>query len=655
MPWLQVKILRLLQYYPSRKNFLFILAQAPEVLNVLDKIIKTILTNASLTHINYNQGNAVNSVLFEAINYAIHLDPQSPFITGAGKILGSFINGKEANLKYLALETMAHIAATGDPLQTLGSYQQQVITSLQDKDISIRRRALDLLYSMCNESNYRSIVAELLAYLTTDIDYEFQEELVLKIAILAEKFVSEYTWYVDVILKLITTAGDAVSDSLWHRVVQIVTNHPDLREYAAYTILQAVKEPTCSEVTISIAGHILGEFGHIIVDSPGCSPIEQFLALHAKLGFFSQGTKAILLSTYLKFVNLFPEIKHEIVKVFESYQYVLDVELQQRACEYLAIIKHHSNILLPTVCEEMPPFIERESSLLSILNSKLQDTEDVRTWTIGGADAQGTLKERNKIISHSKPIDESELYKASNAQTGGADSVFVEKPASIEAPSQAVIDELYSNLLLGSQGVLYEDQNLQVGAKMEFQNNQGRIAIFFGNKVSYSLTDFISNISGNTDLNVYILQDVSTTIPSGTQLHIMVAVEALNIPTSPPLLSISYTLERRKQSLSLKIPVSLTKFIGACTLDAASYLSRWKQIGGPPKEAQAVCTPVSGINAGALKNKATGLGLTVLEGIDPNPDNFILAGIFESKNIGKVGCLVRVECNKELQVTVSQY
>jgi AP-2 complex subunit alpha len=54
---------------------------------------------------------------------------------------------------------------------------------------------------------------------------------VIKLANLAEKFASNYQWYVDVILQLITLAGDFVSDDIWHRVVKIVTNHEDVQEY----------------------------------------------------------------------------------------------------------------------------------------------------------------------------------------------------------------------------------------------------------------------------------------------------------------------------------------------------------------------------------------------------------------------------------------
>ncbi len=48
----------------------------------------------------------------------------------------------------------------------------------------------------------------------------------------AERFAPDMRWYVDTILQLLNIAGDFVSDDIWHRVVQIVTNKEDLQKYA---------------------------------------------------------------------------------------------------------------------------------------------------------------------------------------------------------------------------------------------------------------------------------------------------------------------------------------------------------------------------------------------------------------------------------------
>lgn len=139
---------------------------------------------------NVQHNNAQNSVLFEAINLAIHLDPESKVVSNASVLLGKFILARETNVRYLGLDAMAHLAACSTSLEPVKRHQDTIILSLKDRDISVRRRALDLLYSMCDSSNSKRIVGELLRYLQV-ADYNLREEMVLKIAILTERFATE--------------------------------------------------------------------------------------------------------------------------------------------------------------------------------------------------------------------------------------------------------------------------------------------------------------------------------------------------------------------------------------------------------------------------------------------------------------------------------
>ena len=49
--------------------------------------------------------------------------------------------------------------------------------SQTERDISVRQRAIDLLYAMCDHSNAKTVVEELLQYLET-ADYSIRETLV---------------------------------------------------------------------------------------------------------------------------------------------------------------------------------------------------------------------------------------------------------------------------------------------------------------------------------------------------------------------------------------------------------------------------------------------------------------------------------------------
>lgn len=260
-PWLQVKLLRLLQYYPpsgkSPANLLWSRAHTftedATIRNTIHRVLQTIMQTSSEQTKNIQQNNAQNAVLFEAISLAIHLDAKSPLVASAAVLLARFIMAKETNVRYLGLDTMAHLAARADSLEPIKRHQHTIILSLRDRDISVRRRALDLLYSMCDVDNAELIVGELLRYLKV-ADYGLREEMVLKIAISTEKFATSYKWYVDTILELISSAGDHVGDEVWYRVVQITTNTEDLQEYAAKAVFEHLKAPSCHESLVKIAG-----------------------------------------------------------------------------------------------------------------------------------------------------------------------------------------------------------------------------------------------------------------------------------------------------------------------------------------------------------------------------------------------------------------
>ena len=190
--------------------------------------------------------------------------------------------------------------------------------------------------------------------------------MVLKIAILAEKYATDLRWYVDTILKLISISGDHVSDPIWHRVVQIVTNHPqgDLQGYAAATLLVAISPRRCHETAIRVAAYILGEFGFLIAERPGMSGEEQFRVLHQHWHNCNGQTRALLITTYAKLANLYEECRPLVAPVLSKSRNSVDVEIQQRSSEYAAMREAFSPEAVEDLLREMPPFEDRRQSAL---------------------------------------------------------------------------------------------------------------------------------------------------------------------------------------------------------------------------------------------------------------------------------------------------
>ncbi|KAI3359400.1 hypothetical protein L3Q82_002904 [Scortum barcoo] len=522
-PWLSCKLLRLLQCYPPPED--------GAVKGRLVECLETILNKAQEPPKSkkVQHSNAKNAILFEAISLIIHYDSEPNLLVRACNQLGQFLQHRETNLRYLALESMCTLASSEFSHEAVKTHIETVINALKtERDVSVRQRAADLLYAMCDRSNAKQIVAEMLSYLET-ADYSIREEMVLKVAILAEKYAVDYSWYVDTILNLIRIAGDYVSEEVWYRVIQIVINRDDVQGYAAKTVFEALQAPACHENMVKVGGYILGEFGNLIAGDPRSSPLVQFNLLHSKFHLCSVPTRALLLSAYIKFINLFPETKATIQEVLRCDSQIRnsDVELQQRAVEYLKLSSIASTDVLATVLEEMPPFPERESSILAKLKKKkgpgavsvteLEDNKREGGELNGGSD-RGPDTAAMAASNASTPSPSADLLGIRSAAPIGAaptsaGSLLVDvfSEAGPAAPSAAVnddgflssappsedpaaplpeADELLNKFVCKNNGVLFENQLLQIGIKSEYRQNLGRMYLFYGNKTSVQFASF---------------------------------------------------------------------------------------------------------------------------------------------------------------------
>lgn len=402
--------------------------------------------------------------------------------------------------------------------------------------------------------------------------------------------------------------------------------------------------------------------------------MEQFQVLHSKSQFCVASTRSLLLSTYIKWVNVFPEIKPQLLNIFERYRHVLDAELQQRACEFYALASRpDDDELLQNVCEEMPPFPPRVSALLGRLNKKQGDTQDKPTWIHGGKEAnmdREAIKRKTLVPEANGTTSPATAQGDSEDILGSLAGLDISSPAELVpvAPASSTsskqpqltggpnVDRWFDKLTYGAEGVLYEDVMVQIGVKSRYQGQIGQLAIYVGNKTPNNLTSFTTTLHiADTDaLSVTFAKIPPNTIAPRLQTQQLLHVECKKMFTTPPVLSLSF-FAGSHQSISLRLPIVITKFFEHVKLDQADFFERWKLIGGAPRESQIVF-PVDLTAAGQLdlvkhRQAVTGHRLAVLDDIDPNPNNIVAAGVLHMSVEGKVGCLLRLEPNRDAKVS----
>mmetsp|Transcript_119288 Transcript_119288/g.345029 ORF Transcript_119288/g.345029 Transcript_119288/m.345029 type:complete len:982 (+) Transcript_119288:103-3048(+) len=682
-PWLQIKLLKFLQLYPQALGQGNENGSSEQHIAQLTSVVSKILTETDVSD-SINKSNADHAILFEAVNLICTWGSAGPaqLREGAMKLLGKFISVREPNIRYLGLLTMAKLAQLEGTAESIKKHQATVLVSLKDADISVRRRALDLLFVMCDTDNAERIVDELVAHLVM-ADAAIREEMVLKIAILAEKYATDLRWYVDTILKLISISGDHVSNTIWHRVVQIVTNHPqgDLQAYTAATLLVAASPRRCHETAVRIAAYVLGEFGFLVAERPGMSGEEQFRILHQHWATSDAETRAILISTYAKLANLYEECRPLVAPVFARCKNSVDVEIQQRSAEYAAMREAFSPEAVEDLLREMPPFEDKKQSALEQrLREKEGDDSAAVAKAIRPSAAQRQRAAQSKAAARAAEEVAAQQAAEQNAMNdpvspiseGSAGGTPGTGRTTVGIPKDVIpaMRKAFSNLCTSPSGVLFENALLQVGVKHEYVGAQGRISVYFGNLSKAPLHHFRAIIDDSNHLKMQkqgtqgLLDDYEgggCTVAVRTQAKLLLLVEVTAPFDDAPAMRVTFeTEEGEVHEYPLRLPIVATCFMEPVTLEPGPFMQRWKSLEGNDRECQEVvkAPPNSPqIDEDYMKRIAhiitDGLKFGRCAGCDPTPWTVSGAATFRTgskdangNNIN-VGCLVRVEANPQ--------
>ncbi|KAF7792545.1 hypothetical protein EIP86_003586 [Pleurotus ostreatoroseus] len=205
----------------------------------------------------------------------------------------------DQNLKYIALLALVKIVPTHPYL--VAEYQDMIMSSINDQDISIRMRALDLISAMANRDNLQSIVQQLLSHLvrneTTPLPSAVQSltqtsapastkranapsqspayRLILSQRILAlcsqgmYENISDFEWYLSVLVDLAYVASADIGSEIRDQLVDVAARVKGARRYAVQLmvkllcddtfLLNAGEEGSCAEV-LWAAAWICGEY-----------------------------------------------------------------------------------------------------------------------------------------------------------------------------------------------------------------------------------------------------------------------------------------------------------------------------------------------------------------------------------------------------------
>ncbi|KAL0421337.1 UNVERIFIED_CONTAM: AP-1 complex subunit gamma-2 [Sesamum latifolium] len=313
---------------------------------------------ATKTETNKNAGNAI---LYECVATILSIEDNGGLRVLAVNILGRFLSSRDNNIRYVALNMLMKAIALDS--QAVQRHRATILECVKDPDASIRRRALELVYLLVNESNVTPLTKELVDYLEVS-DPEFKGDLTAKICSIVEKFSPEKIWYIDQMVKVLSQAGNYVKDEVWHALIIVITNAPNLHGYTVRALYRAVQTAGGQETLVRVAVWCIGEYGEMLVGNSGMLDVEERInvteadavdVIETAIRRHSSDltTRAMCLIALLKLSSRYPSCTKRINDIILQQKGSLVLELQQRAIEFNSIIERHEKIR-STLVERMP-------------------------------------------------------------------------------------------------------------------------------------------------------------------------------------------------------------------------------------------------------------------------------------------------------------
>lgn len=357
-PFLQVKILRLLRVLAVGD------AKTSEQIN---DILAQVATNTD------SSKNVGNSILYEAVLTILDIEADSGLRVLGVNILGKFLSNRDNNIRYVALNTLIKVVAI-EP-NAVQRHRNTILECLRDPDISIRRRALDLSFTLINEGNVRVLIRELLAFLEV-ADNEFKPTMTSQIGIAADKFAPNKRWHFDTMLRVLSLAGNYVKEQILSSFVRLVATAPELQTYAVQKLYANLKKDITQESLTQAGAWCIGEFADALlrggqyeeeelVQEVKESEIVDLFSLILNSSYGTQVSTEYIVTALMKLTTRFTDASQveRVRRILQTHQTSLDVEVQQRAVEYSNLFSFDE--IRRGVLEKMPPpQIKEESRVL---------------------------------------------------------------------------------------------------------------------------------------------------------------------------------------------------------------------------------------------------------------------------------------------------
>ncbi|KAG0334836.1 AP-3 complex subunit delta [Podila humilis] len=173
--------------------------------------------------------------------------------------LRTFLEDPDQNLKYIGLLALTKILPTHPHL--VGEHKDIILKCIDDSDISIRMRTLDLVVGMATKKNLTEIVKRLILHLipvhenevdeSALLDPVYRADIIRRIVFICSQNsyanITNFEWYLAVLSDLTNVAGVNVGDLLMQQFMDVGVRVKSTRSYTVQLMMRLLSDKRLTE------------------------------------------------------------------------------------------------------------------------------------------------------------------------------------------------------------------------------------------------------------------------------------------------------------------------------------------------------------------------------------------------------------------------
>ena len=290
--------------------------------------------------------NSGNSVLYECVKTVLDIQSTSGLRVLGTNIMGRFLMSRDNNLRYVALNSLLRLVKI-DPL-AVQRHKTTIMDCLKDPDLVIKKKALELTSVLINENNLAQIVKDLIEHLISS-EPELKEAIVGKLCSALEAHSVNKQWTIDTLTQILTIAGSFIDDDVISSTAHIISSTPELQSYSVHKLYRALKDNIEQQGLVLLSVWCIGEYGDLLirnkVNFPDITfnpiPASEIISVFEKILISpcEDICKEYVLTSVVKLSVRASELREQLKKLLSIQSASLNIELQQRACEYLTLLE----------------------------------------------------------------------------------------------------------------------------------------------------------------------------------------------------------------------------------------------------------------------------------------------------------------------------